>query len=428
MQLSPTAAASDPCDLQTTVSAVLHRRLLTHTPRPVAVALSGGGDSHALLLAALAWAERAGRSLIVLTVNHQLQPQSQAWTEACGELAARLGLPFQALAWEGEKPVTGVAAAARAERHQLLADAARDAGARVILMGHTASDVAEARLMRTTGSSTPEPREWSPSPVWPEGRGVFLLRPMLAMGRDDVRQWLAAQGETWIDDPANTDLKSARVRARQALDVQAGDRPVGSPELPPDELALACGTDAGGSLSVSRKALRRAQMPMLTRFVAAASVSAGGGVRTPLRERVRSLSERLRGAEVFTATLAGARVEADASQVRFLREPGEVERGGLGPLTLRPGETGIWDGRFEITAHRAVEIRPLGGLMRKLSDADRQALQMLAAHARPALPAIIGGEGQATSPMLADVDGIACRALVHNRLLAACGAVDREPA
>ena len=63
-------------------------------------------------------------------------------------------------------------------------------GAKVILMGHTASDLAEAAAMRAEGSTTPSPREWAPSPAWPEGRGVFLLRPMLAVSRQQVRDWL----------------------------------------------------------------------------------------------------------------------------------------------------------------------------------------------------------------------------------------------
>src|SRR5213079_1546584 len=128
-----------------------------------------------------------------------------------------LGHPFRALGWSGDKPTTGLPAAARAARHALLADAAREAGARAILMGHTADDILEARLMRAEGSTTPDPREWTPSPAWPQGRGVFLLRPLLDLRRADLRRWLSARGETWIDDPANEDASYARPRARQAL-------------------------------------------------------------------------------------------------------------------------------------------------------------------------------------------------------------------
>src|ERR1700722_7155703 len=78
-------------------------------------------------------------------------------------------------------------------------------GAPVILLAHTADDLMEAEIMRRMGASAPSPRQWSPSPAWPQGRGVFLLRPLLGHRRADLRALLHGLGETWIDDPANDD-------------------------------------------------------------------------------------------------------------------------------------------------------------------------------------------------------------------------------
>ena len=65
-------------DVAQAVAAVLDRRLIASSPRPLAVALSGGGDSVALLLASGAWAQARGRQRVALTVDHRLQPQSAA--------------------------------------------------------------------------------------------------------------------------------------------------------------------------------------------------------------------------------------------------------------------------------------------------------------------------------------------------------------
>src|SRR5690606_9178284 len=89
-------------------------------------------------------------------------------------------------------------------------------GARVILFAHTADDVAEGDRMRAEGSTLGRLRDWSPSPAWPEGRGLMLLRPMLDVSRSELRDWLRGQGADWIDDPANEDLRYARARARVA--------------------------------------------------------------------------------------------------------------------------------------------------------------------------------------------------------------------
>src|SRR5213595_2653065 len=57
------------------VRGVLDRRLNRGHSHPIAVALSGGGDSLALALIADAWARPAGRELLILSVDHGLQPQ-----------------------------------------------------------------------------------------------------------------------------------------------------------------------------------------------------------------------------------------------------------------------------------------------------------------------------------------------------------------
>ncbi len=383
--------------LETVVGEVLDRRLLSGSSRPLAVALSGGGDSLALLLAAADWARRRKRNLIVLTVDHRLHRESEAWTQACAQTAGRLDLSFHALPWIGDKPKTGLPAAARTARHALLADAARRAGARVILMGHTADDVLEAALMRALGSTTPSAREWSPSPAWPQGRGLFLLRPLLGLRRVEIRNWLRSRQETWIDDPTNDDDTYARPRARRAIS-KAAALPSTMAAPSGAGLAEACRQGVGGELTITRAALRDAEPEALIRFVSAACLCAAGTSRPPARDRVQRLAARGAGEAIFIASLAGARIEATAGQVRFQREAGEAARGGLARLTLKAGETRVWDGRFEITAKHAIEVGALPGDTR---------------------PVVIGAD--------AGRPAFEAKSLTYARLLAACGSIVREP-
>ena len=404
MRLEPGHTVATP-DLEQTVGPILDRRLLRDHAAPLAVAFSGGGDSLALLLAAATWAAAAGRRLLVLTVDHRLNPASVGWTRDCAAVAARLEAPFNALAWEGRKPAAGLPAAARAARHALLADAARAAGARTILMGHTADDIAEARRMRATGSTTPEPREWSPSPAWPQGRGLFLLRPLLGVRRQGIRTWLQARGEAWIEDPANADLTYARSRARKALSAGAASDEA-PPSISPDEgaatraLAAAYQADATtGDLRVPRQAFRETTGEARRRLVSIACLCAAGTDRPPRRHQVDDIAARLLTDARFTASLAGARIEADLRQVRFRREAGEAARGGLAPLRLAAGATGVWDGRFEVRTRQAIEVLVRPGAT---------------------LPAVSRDDGG-----FEDLDA---RPLAYDRLRAACGLIDREPA
>jgi len=405
------------------------RYLSAGSPAPLAVAFSGGGDSLALLLKTRAWADAHGRRVLALTVDHHLNPQSIAWTERCRETAQRLGVAFEELHWDGDKPATGIPAAARAARHRLLANAARAAGAKVLLMGHNADDLLEAEVMRAGGSTVPDVREWSPSPAWPEGRGVFILRPLLRERRAALREWLAAQAETWIDDPANEDLKFARSRARHSSPPPRGEGAGGGGACsayagasPPPQPLRARGRgfmEEAGVLRVKRRALDEQE-------IAAACLCAAGTTRPPRGDRLARLTERLNGGETFTATLAGARVEAPASIVLFMRDAGETARGGLQPVRLTPGEPVVWDGRYEVTAERPLAVHPLKGLAARLPAAEQQALKAIPAAARPGLPALVDAAGVVHCPLLAREPHVTACTLVLERFRAATGHIGHE--
>ena len=426
------------------VTAALDRYLRPDVAAPLAVGFSGGGDSLALLILTLGWARAHCRRVISLTVDHRLDPASAAWTAAALAKAAALGAEVRALAWTGDKPTTGLPAAARAARHGLLAAAARQAGARVLLLGHTADDLAEAAAMRNEGSSVSDPRVWAPSPAWPEGRDRFVLRPLLGVGRQALRAGLSARGETWLDDPANEDLKYARARARRVLasspplgtgawagraDVEPTDRvakAVITAPTPPPQPRPASGM---GYIALPRSAP--------TAQVAAACLCAAGTTRPPRGERLQRLVGRLRAGETFTATLAGARIEAAGDAVGVFREPGEAFRAkpsqADGPATegmpLPVGETRVWDGRFEITAlATGLTVAALRGRAARLPPAQRQALKAVAAAARPALPVVIDATGAVSCPILAGESLALARCLVQSRFEAACGLIDQEPA
>jgi tRNA(Ile)-lysidine synthase len=354
---------------------------------------------------------------MVLTVDHRLQPGSEAWTAFVGETASRLGAGFRALAWTSPKPASGLAAAARGARHHLLAEAAREAGAHVLVTGHTASDARENALLGQGGL-----QEWSPSPVWPQGRGLFLLRPLLALSREAVRAALTAADVAWIDDPANDDLRQPRARARRSA------MEPGVPPPPPFVADLASGATIvpGGGVRFDRATLVQAGEASGRRLLAAALTCAGGGERPASAAGVDRLLDSLSAQEPVTATLAGARLVAE-DDVFVVREAGEGRRLGAGPLGLIPGRRVVWDGRYEMeTSQAGLSVDHLRGHAARLPRDERAALAALAAPLRPALPVLLGVDGP-TCPIAAPArSGVTVIDLVGSRFLGACGAIAQE--
>jgi tRNA(Ile)-lysidine synthase len=418
---------------QNAALAVLERRLDPRAPAPIVTTFSGGGDSLALMLAARVFAEQAGRRLIALHVDHGLQPQSAAWADQAQAAAARLGIPMIRLAWTGPKPSSGLPAAAREARHGLIAEACRTLGASVALIGHTLDDQLENALMRGAGVPVGPLREWAPSPMWPEGRGLFLCRPLLAIRRADLRAWLTAEGLSWLDDPANADLRYARARARQALAEGAGCAPVA--ELDLGALAGLWRVTPWGGVAIDRPGLLHAAPDRGLRLLQIAAACASGAPGLARPGRARGVMARLTGDKAFVVSLCGARIAADGDMVTFEREAGEIGRGGLKPIAVQAGQTGVWDGRFEIAAGGSdVGVEALRGHAARLDARDRTAMLGVSVVARPALPVFRRLDHQPAAPRLAlpgadahiDFDSPSCRALCEDRLAAAAGMVTWE--
>jgi tRNA(Ile)-lysidine synthase len=260
---------------------------------------------------------------------------------------------------------------------------------------------------------------------------VFVLRPLLGIGRADLRTWLTERGENWIDDPANEDQRFARARARQFISAHPGESR--GPGLSREHRAVKdLGPGFGcyapllrsrrderwGVLRFSRDALEEAD-------IAAACLCAAGTTRPPRGDRLTRLTQRLTSAETFTATLAGARIEASPTEVVFMRDAGETARGGLPPIHLTPNEPTVWDGRFEITAPYAATVAPLKGHAAGLPKPEREALRAVPAAARPALPILITSEG-VTCPLLATAPSATVTPLALERFRAARGFIVRE--
>ncbi len=178
----------------------------------IGVALSGGGDSTALLHLSLA----AGLRVEAVTVDHRLRDGSAAEAAAVARDCAALGVPHALLVWDHGPEVAGnLMDQARRARMALIADWARGQGIAHVALGHTRDDQAETVLMglaRAAGVAglSGMRRDW-------EEGGMTFHRPLLDAGREELRDWLRARGLAWVDDPTNNNTRFTRVKARRVL-------------------------------------------------------------------------------------------------------------------------------------------------------------------------------------------------------------------
>src|SRR5690606_8066764 len=123
--------------------------------RRVALAVSGGPDSLALLILAHRFALLIGGQsrFVVYSVDHGLRPEAAEEVAFVVAEARQRGFEARGLRWDGDKPSTGVQAAARLARYRLLAEAMRRDGADVLVTAHHLADQAETVMMRLAHGS-----------------------------------------------------------------------------------------------------------------------------------------------------------------------------------------------------------------------------------------------------------------------------------
>ena len=187
-------------------------------PPPVlGVAVSGGGDSVALLHLLNDYARSHGIALHAATVDHGLRPEAACEAAMVAAQCRALGVPHDTLMWTGWDHSGNLQNEARKARYRLLADWARGQGIGAVCIGHTADDLAETFVMRLGRRAGVD--GLSAMPAVFDRHGMRWHRPLLNARRADLRAHLTQRGVTWVDDPSNEDDSFARVRIRKALAV-----------------------------------------------------------------------------------------------------------------------------------------------------------------------------------------------------------------
>ena len=328
-------------------------RFAPFEPRPVlAVGVSGGADSLALVHMADAWARDRGGHAVALTVDHGLRPESAEEARQVAAWLADAGIAHRILAWGGPKPATGIQDAARRARQALLGGWCRANGVLHLLLAHHRGDQAETVALRREDRSGPDGlagMALETSTDW--GR---ILRPMLDQPKSILTAWLATRGLTWIEDPSNLDERHSRVRLRRRIAEDATEAALGDQASRDGAARRARARQVAAALAEG-VALRPAGWARISRSLTALPddvaraalartiVSIGNLDYAPRGERLDRLLAHLRTDDNRARTLGGCRVAPDRNGWLVAREAAA-----LPPDVSFIDGTASWD-RFVVT-------------------------------------------------------------------------------
>jgi tRNA(Ile)-lysidine synthase len=379
------------------------------TPPLIAVGVSGGPDSLALVLLAQHWAQQRGGRALALTVDHGLRPESveEARTVA-GWLWCR-GIPHEILVWAGDKPTSGIQEAAREARYRLLAQWCYAHGVLHLLTAHHREDQVETHLIRRRAGSGVD--GLAGMSAVRELAGCRLVRPLLAVPRVRLLALLAQEGQPFLRDPSNLNPAFERARLRIAPNLIDGATRDGiaaelrscgrqriAREHTLDQL-LACSVvlHAAGFAALDPAILAMTDPESAERVLGRVAACVGAARYPARRERLARLRAGLVARPDRARTLGGCRFVPWRGRLLVLRE---LAAAGAA-VRLQTGARLVWDRRFAVDPTPSVSrsftlgyLGPGGAPAAESRNCDLPRLLF------PILPALWDEEGLAAVPHL----------------------------
>ncbi|WP_332065748.1 tRNA lysidine(34) synthetase TilS [Bartonella sp. CB189] len=373
------------------------------------LAVSGGSDSLALLFLVRDHLRTLSSppEVIVVTVDHKLRRESAREAEDVAEICRVHNIKHVIVRWEGKKPTTHIAEKARIARYDLLFKEARKQGATLIMTGHTLNDQIETyqmrnqRVQRNLDILPKESFEVLHEKIFTTTsakngyllicerglscipreallrRTVRLIRPLLGVKRKTLRAYLHIHGKTWIDDPTNEDINFERVRVRRSLhQTKMTDiaKKINEATLKRRQqaknvadliLALDISVDYGRCFIGNPEPFLH-KHPCFSFVVGLFAVLMGGGSYLLPHKKLMLLDQKLclSAAQKKRFTLAGSVIDYSQSGITLWRESRNIKE-----VVVEPGQTCLWDGRYQVTNH--------GGDIIKIGAADLGYLKFL---------------------------------------------------
>jgi len=303
-------------DVHLTLSRFLGERRISRV-QSVLVAVSGGADSMALL----SLLSSMGQKLGVAHIHHGLRGAAADGDLTLVRLRAEaLGVPFfaarvDAAARDGHSPE----ARARVLRYEALEEIRAREGYRYVMTAHTLDDQAETLLLRAIRGTGLE----GLSGILPVSEDGYVLRPLLAARRAELRAYLSHRGLPWREDASNRDPGVPRSRLRADVLPVLEDIHPGALERLANLAALA------HEARVERESEIRSFVECAVRPEdGGLSVDARLLLELPPQQRTRVAAELMRGAGLGTrvTTVHLRRIErfiAEAEPGKALSLPGD---------------------------------------------------------------------------------------------------------
>ena len=376
--------------------------------KPIALAVSGGPDSTAMMQIAAFSKKINNNNITVIVVDHGLRKESKNEAKIVSQNAKLLGFKFKILKWDGVKPKTRIQEIARKTRYKLITSWCKKKGIEKLFLAHHLDDQVETFIMRLGKGSGVD--GLAVMNFVTETYSLKLVRPFLEITKNRLIKILDISNLKWISDPTNFNTNYKRSRIRKILPILS-EEGINSKQIGLVIKRIRAAKDALNNQTgillekylsnvdnvayfLDKNLLKEAtEKEILLRILEKIFMNISGSIYPPRRNKLENiLSWIIDDNNVKAKTLAGVVVRKRKSEFIFYREPEECYKSvNIRPLTSRYS---CWDDRFFLKANKSnnLQIKALGDIgikiLKKERVLKRQGLQNVPLSAWKTVPAV----------------------------------------
>lgn len=326
----------------------------------VAVSVSGGPDSLALMCLLNQWVSIKSGKLTALIVDHKLRKESDNECKYVKKIADSKKIDCKILTWSGTKPKSRLMELARKKRYELIVNYCKKNKILHLMIGHHFDDKLETFFMRSSRngnivglSSIPWIREYS---------HLRIIRPFLNFPKTRLIQTCKYFKYQWLNDPSNKNEKYERVKVRNKIKKLGENkieelikknkffikRRVIYEEKISKFFVSNLKFDLFGRFYIKQKDFVRLNDELKVETIKRILTTNSGSEYPPRKKPIEEIIKKIMTNDLFKLTLHSNIITSNRDQISFTRESSVTQIIMKDGIYVSPGENKLWDDRFEV--------------------------------------------------------------------------------
>jgi tRNA(Ile)-lysidine synthase len=320
----------------------------------VALAVSGGADSIAMLFLASNWAKNNSINLTIFSVDHKLRAESVSELEFVRETVMSLGHEFIPLEWRHSGQKTSIQERARDARYNMMSEKCHELSINTLLTAHHYDDFLENYLMRKNKKSGILGLSNSESMYF---NNIQVLRPFCSIKKKILVDYLNSNSIKWVEDSSNnSDLYERNVIRKQLASFSAEESRSLEIEVEKvskqahdlnerfiEAIAKIVQFNNFGFANINLELYKKLDHEIAVYLINFVLTNVSGKLETPRYRSVEKLVKNITSGDCFDCSLHGCILRGVSNKLMIFREKSAID---IIPKSLKSGS--VWDGRFRL--------------------------------------------------------------------------------